>query len=250
LTASPELASLPNGLEVWTESPTEADYLYKEMYEHGCYDSISLPEEPFVLDVGANIGMFSIYLKERYPKAQILAFEPIPVTREILERNIAQHGLMNVEVVGSALGAKTERDVTFTHYPRLPGNSTRYPEQKELQIAVCIELYPDDDTVEQHQGYTVTADVDRLSDRIPAGRRVDLLKIDVEGAEYEVLEGIEAADWERIDRIIAEVQDLDGRLAAVNELLERKGFGTHTIPSPMVEEGILTFLVTALRPGT
>ncbi|MDT0344430.1 FkbM family methyltransferase [Streptomyces litchfieldiae] len=244
-----ELASLPNGLELYTESPTEAEYLYKEMYEHGCYDSISLPDDPFVLDVGANIGMFSLYTKQRYPKARIMAFEPIPVTRGILERNIALHGLTDIQVEGHALGAETEADVVFTHYPRLPGNSTRYPEQKQLQIDVCLRLYPDDDTIEQHQGYEVTVPVDRLSRRLPADTRVDLLKVDVEGAEYEVLLGIDPEDWARIDRIILEVQDLDGRLDRINGFLAGKGYRTETMPSPMVEEEILTFLVTAVREG-
>ncbi|WP_147450807.1 FkbM family methyltransferase [Streptomyces hoynatensis] len=244
-----ELASLPNGLELYTESPTEAEYLYKEMYEHGCYDSFSLPDDPFVLDVGANIGMFSLYTKQRYPTAEIIAFEPIPVTRDILRRNIALHGLTGITVEDCALGEKAENDVVFTHYPRLPGNSTRYPEQKQLQIDVCLRLYPEDDTIEQHQGYEVHVPVDRLSRRLPAGRRVDLLKVDVEGAEYEVLLGIDAADWPRIDRLIVEVQDLDGRLDLICGFLRDKGYRTEVGPSPMVEEEILTFLVTAVREG-
>ena len=54
--------------------------------------------------------------------------------------------------------------------------------------------------------------------------RVHLLKIDVERAELEVLEGIDEADWPAIDQIVAEVHDENGRLAEVTSLLVRQGF--------------------------
>ncbi|WP_063784165.1 FkbM family methyltransferase [Streptomyces sp. SBT349] len=244
---SVKLASLPNGLELYTESPSEALFMYGEIYEHGCYDSLPLPDEPFVVDVGANIGMFTFLIKERHPKARIIAFEPIPVTRRVLERNLALHGITDVRVEGCALGDKAESDVLFTHYPRLPANSTRYPEQKELQIAVCVEKFPDQDMLEQHRGHPVRVQVDRLSRRVPAGPRIDLLKIDVEGAESHVLDGIDAEDWARIDRIMLEVQDLDGRLGTIIRVLTGRGFRTEVMPSPMLLDEVRTFLVIAVR---
>jgi hypothetical protein len=53
---------------------------------------------------------------------------------------------------------------------------------------------------------------------------VNLLKIDVEKAEHEVLEGIEDADWRRIDQVVIEVHDTDNRLQRVSELLCTHGF--------------------------
>ena len=57
-----------------------------------------------------------------------------------------------------------------------------------------------------------------------SGPGVDLLKVDVEGEEYEVLRGIDAGDWPRIRQIVAEVHDKKGRLQQVTRLLEDKGF--------------------------
>ncbi len=54
--------------------------------------------------------------------------------------------------------------------------------------------------------------------------RVRLLKIDVEHAELDVLLGIADDDWPRIDQIVAEVHDADGRLDAVTQLLTTRGF--------------------------
>lgn len=54
---------------------------------------------------------------------------------------------------------------------------------------------------------------------------VDLLKVDVERAELEVLQGIEEADWPKVRQLVVEVHDVEGRLAAVQALLQgRAGF--------------------------
>lgn len=55
---------------------------------------------------------------------------------------------------------------------------------------------------------------------------VDLVKIDVEGAEEEVLDGIAAHDWPRLRQLVIEVHDIDGRLARLGRLLESHGYRT------------------------
>jgi hypothetical protein len=57
-------------------------------------------------------------------------------------------------------------------------------------------------------------------------RRVDLLKIDVEGSEWEVLAGVEPELWTRIRQVVVEVHDVTGRVAAVDQLLRQQGFET------------------------
>ena len=53
--------------------------------------------------------------------------------------------------------------------------------------------------------------------------RIDLLKVDCEGGELSVLQGIEDVHWPRIGQVVVEVHDLDGRLAQVSDLLTRHG---------------------------
>jgi FkbM family methyltransferase len=55
---------------------------------------------------------------------------------------------------------------------------------------------------------------------------VDLVKIDVEGAEEEVLDGIDDADWPRLRQMVIEVHDVDGRVDRMADLLERRGYRT------------------------
>ncbi|MEE1940650.1 FkbM family methyltransferase [Streptomyces sp. TRM 70361] len=247
--ASPTLTTFANGLRLYAQSPDEARFQYREIFEHGCYEGMPLPPRALVVDVGACIGMFTLYTKLRHPDARVIAFEPVAESRRALDRNIALHRLADVRVEAYGVGRTPKEAVSFTYYPRLPGNSTRYPDQKALQIAVLAEKYPDEDAAANHRGYQVTAPVDRLSRWLPRDGRVDLLKIDVEGAEIDVLEGIDADDWPRIDRVVAEVQDLDGRLAAATRLLRDAGLYPVCEPSPLVETEIRTFLVTARRDG-
>jgi 31-O-methyltransferase len=53
---------------------------------------------------------------------------------------------------------------------------------------------------------------------------VDLLKIDVEGAEWDVLQGVDEADWARLHQLVLEVHNVGGRVERIRELLESKGF--------------------------
>jgi 31-O-methyltransferase len=56
--------------------------------------------------------------------------------------------------------------------------------------------------------------------------RVDLLKIDVEGSEWEVLAGVEPELWKRIRQVVVEVHDVTGRVEAVDQLLRQQGYQT------------------------
>lgn len=56
-------------------------------------------------------------------------------------------------------------------------------------------------------------------------KRIDLLKVDVEKAELEVLHGIAASDWPKVQQVVMEVHDLDGRLQAITDLLKGNGLG-------------------------
>jgi phthiocerol/phenolphthiocerol synthesis type-I polyketide synthase E len=55
-------------------------------------------------------------------------------------------------------------------------------------------------------------------------QKIDLLKVDVEKAEWDVLMGIDEEDWPKIQQVVVEVHDLDGRVDAVHRLLQDKGF--------------------------
>ena len=63
-------------------------------------------------------------------------------------------------------------------------------------------------------------------------QRIDLLKVDVEGAELDVLRGIEGPDWALVRQAVVEVHDFDGRLEAAQDLLRQAGFDRMVTTSP------------------
>ena len=70
--------------------------------------------------------------------------------------------------------------------------------------------------------------------------RIDLLKIDCEGFELDVLQGIEPKHWDRISQVVVEVHDHDGRADAVEQLLRSHGL------SHVVREQEAAFVDTQL----
>jgi FkbM family methyltransferase len=239
------LVDLGGDLRVHASSAIEARFLYEEIFTEGCYDDIELPEKPFVVDVGANIGMFLLWVKRTCPDAEVLAFEPMPASVALARRNIDLHRMDGVTLHQVALGAEAERGVTFTYYPMIPGNSTRYPEIKEVQKATMARTLAVKVVERMHRGTEVAVDVERLSTFLDAGRTVDLLKLDVEGAEPDVLRGIDEGHWPLIRQIVMEVQDLDGRLDTVTGILESHGLTVTVRVAPLIEEDNRAYLLRA-----
>ena len=71
---------LPNGLEIAHLNSYETAYLYREIFEDQTYlrHGIQLRDDAVVLDIGANIGLFSLFVTSRCSRASIYAFEPGP----------------------------------------------------------------------------------------------------------------------------------------------------------------------------
>ena len=126
-----------------------------------------------VADVGANVGLLTLSCAVATgPSGKVYAFEPEPGPRAQLEKTLKLNGLSWVQTFDLAAGAKTEQR-TF-HISPVIGHSSLY------------EL-PQEDGV----GRDITVEVTRLDDVIGPEQRLDVVKIDVEGAELDVLAGME-----------------------------------------------------------
>src|SRR6185436_17412523 len=109
---------LPNGLEITHLNQYETDYLYKEIFEDECYlrHGIRLRDGDTVVDIGANIGLFSLFVMSRSKNPRIYAFEPAPEVSELLRANCNAYG-SNVHV--SNVGVSDRRKTaTFTFYEK------------------------------------------------------------------------------------------------------------------------------------
>jgi FkbM family methyltransferase len=143
---------------------------------HGMYDYNNmqlikrvLADGGVLVDVGANVGAFSLIASEQ-PKAQIVAYEPHPATYELLRENLRRNGRRNVDAICAAVGNRDgEIRISDT-----PGSSTTH--------AVSA--------ADAASGPAITVPLLRLDgDLARRGLTPDIVKVDVEGFEYDALSG-------------------------------------------------------------
>lgn len=230
-----KLYRLPNGLEVAHLNKNETDTIYQEIFENQSYlkHGIKLRENSCVFDVGANIGLFTLFIKERWPQAKIYAFEPVPPIFEKLRTNALLHG-WNAELFECGLSKRPGRE-NITYYPRMSAMSGLYADREMEEEAFKHYLsqqdgfateYVDELVKGRFNSEPLDCELKTLSDVMAEHKieRIDLLKIDVEKSELDVLEGVAEEDWKKIVQIVVEVHDLNGRVAHVSELLKSHGY--------------------------
>lgn len=230
---------LPNGMAIVHHDQGETDYLYRQIFEDGSYlrHGITLGEGTCVFDVGANIGMFTLFVNHCCPTAQVYAFEPIPHLLERIEINAALYGT-NARVFAYGLSNQSAI-IPFTFYPKASLMSGRYVDRqadhqvvksyiqnREQRDLSDVESHVDELLEGRLQGETVLCPVRTLSEviREQGIERIDLLKVDVERSELDVLQGIEDPDWDKIRQIVVEVEDSANRLHEISELLQSRGY--------------------------
>jgi phthiocerol/phenolphthiocerol synthesis type-I polyketide synthase E len=255
LSTSARFIVLPNGTKIRHLSPVgETQYIYKEIYEERTYlrHGITLQDGAVVVDAGANIGLFSLFVLQNFARVKTYAFEPIPDTHAALRHNLLSHAPKGSEVHLFQHGlAEHPGTAEFAFYPNAPGNSTTHTDEKnrikglfekellencwrhsKLFAITLWMLFPFRRLMVKkmvnriYKQVNVTCTLRRLSDVLEEQNveRVDLLKVDVEGAELDVLRGIRSEHWARIRQVVMEVHDVQGRLGVVRDMLKGHGF--------------------------
>lgn len=127
-----------------------------------------LKKDSNCIDIGANLGHILMEIVAAAPKGQHFAFEPIPDLYTLLQKRFSK----NTTVYNYALSDK-KGSTTFNYYPGRPAVSGF--RERNNQIGQEPTL--------------LSVQVEKLDDLIPENLKIDLIKIDVEGAEFEVLKG-------------------------------------------------------------
>ncbi|RAO67067.1 uncharacterized protein BHQ10_003079 [Talaromyces amestolkiae] len=265
MTENEELVALSNTLSCYAPNPKEAEFIYKEIFEDHCYDIPNLlpasrleSSDPFIIDAGANIGLFTLYMKQKYPNSKILAFEPAPQLFGLLCRNLELNDIQfvengshphddvenGVEVFPVGLSTK-ESEEKLTYYPTLPSNSTLKPEEKALLHREAVKTSGQEMADHWFGGsYEIDVKLQRLghylNNRSKEWRVIDLLKVDVEGAELDVLKGLDDRHWDLIQNIVLETMEKSGIRPEIEELLKRKGFEFTIEGAPWAPEEFYT----------
>jgi len=157
------------------------EYVDRHIFKHGVYERRFLdfiaprfPVGAVALDIGANIGNHVVYLARRF--AQIHAFEPNPTVLKRLHRNIELNGVGNVTVHPVGLGNETAvlpfRD---NDDGNLGGSGFLRPGEEVGALSRKLEL-----KIEHADSFIAALELDRI----------DFIKMDVEGWEPSVFEGL------------------------------------------------------------
>jgi FkbM family methyltransferase len=176
------------------------------------------------IDVGAGIGMYSLRIAKVMQNGTVIACEPDPRSYYYLLKNIRYNKLYNVKPLRVALSNKTGR-VRLLMFER-PGWSSITTLHKARVIGeVEVE----------------TTTLDRLVEDLKL-RRVDLVKIDVEGAEINVLEGSTYTLSTYKPNMLIEVHGLD-KLGRVKEILQSHGYRIREVARGYTEEEYVTVYI-------
>lgn len=246
-----------NGL-MWEHlNQKESDYFYEEIFVKQLYFKyfITINEGSTIIDVGANIGLFSLFCCQKHKNLKIYAIEPLPPIFEVLQRNLSnEHQIVSLFNVGVVEDESVSNVNLFHYFAMNPGESTRHQIEREQQRKrLRHELSLNEGNRNKHFLYKnkhKMYEIDNQYNEIIANldeedkysesfccklkslqtiitesliEKVDLLKIDVEGDELLVLKSI-GSQWDKIRQIVLEVHDIDGRLDAVISVLRQKSF--------------------------
>jgi FkbM family methyltransferase/HAD superfamily phosphatase (TIGR01681 family) len=246
---------LPNGLEIAHLKPYETNYLYNEIFVEKTYlkHDIELPDGATVLDIGANIGMFSLFVIGHCKNPKLFSFEPSPITFEVLKKNLALYSPKSIPCnVGIA---DSDREAEFTFYPHssvfsgffaddeTDGDALRQAMENELiakdQSKESVQAHLDQMVKDRLKKETYRCQLRSLSSLFTEHQieRVDLLKIDAEKCEWDILQSIQDAEWKKIRQVVIEVHDKEGKiLTNIQTLLQEKGFIINVVEEELLEK--------------
>lgn len=186
------LLNFRNGLNIACRGGTRDWDIVHELYFAGSYGRAmqflkDLPGEPVVLDLGGNIGLFSLLAAQTHPAARIYTYEPGPPNFQMFELNCLANPALarRIHLRKEAVAGQT-RIAEWLFDELNPGGSglfgtsgVKYPVQLRAFSEVLSSLPGD----------------------------IALAKIDIEGAEYEVLAATPPEQWKRIQAISLELHD-------------------------------------------
>ncbi len=168
------------------------------------------PEDATILDLGASTGVFAVYAAAQTTRSRVLSFEPMPGSFALLADNVALNGVgdrVTAEQAGVTGRGGTRELIVGAFFPSFVAEAPTVAGATETVTVPSVTL------AEIFTRYDLAA--------------VDLLKLDIEGAEYEVLYDTAPELLGRIAKIRMEAHDLDeGRrnVASLKRFFAEAGF--------------------------
>lgn len=239
-----ERVSLPNGLDFWLPSGRvrgAVEYLMNEIFVRRRYyrEGFAIRPTDIVVDIGANMGLFALWAAPQASLGRVVAVEPSR-TLDCLVHNARWNGLDNITPVPVAIGNDGD-EMELVEYPGF--NIVTHPvgcgPAWITRLLIFLRYY-------RYRCASVRVKVPcrslgSLIDEYDL-RRVDYLKVDCEGAEYELFRQLAPEHWDRIERIAMEFHELHpgDRHGELVSLMQEHGFHVE-VRKPWFEYYLMRF---------
>lgn len=192
-------------------SPFDCLYInYREFFYLDVYKNLEFPELDTVIDIGANVGLFSEYILNKGVK-KLYAVEPC--SRAFDNLNAQFYNRNNVVLIKKAIDSTVGERLLYT-----PEDNTTIS---------TLEMVNGDPGFTRRQITSETVETITVPKLLEDNglTKVSLLKMDIEGAEYNVFESLSADDFEKITSFLIEFHhNKDGKLKKILDKLNKYGY--------------------------
>lgn len=137
--------------------------MYREIFLQKQYDFKADSKSPLIIDCGANIGIATLFYKKNIPQAQIICIEADPAVADVLMENVKENNLQEITVIDKAAWINENEKLLFSNQGSDSGSV--FGTGSKIEVTTM-----------------------RLKDLISSHKEIDMLKMDIEGAEIDVLE--------------------------------------------------------------
>ncbi len=147
-----------------------------------------LSSKPVIIDIGANVGYFSLFSLVKYPDAKVVSFEPMPMNFKLLQKYCSENTALDFTPVNKAVSGSVghitlqyDANDTFTTSASIFDSACGGSDTLKVETTTLADILD-------------THGLDK----------VDLLKLDCEGSEYSILYNAEDKVWDRIGALTIE----------------------------------------------
>jgi len=175
--------------------------MWRDIFEKEIYLFSPMNDNPVIIDAGANIGLASIYWSNHFPLSEIYAYEADPMVYDILEQNLSNNNCSNVTAINKAIWYE-KGDLKFDSEGADAG---KVSEQNSDSVEITA--------------VSISEEIKRLN------KQIDLLKMDIEGAEVSIFEN-ETDFLKSVENLFLEYHSFesqDQKLGMILQKLEAAG---------------------------
>jgi FkbM family methyltransferase len=185
-------------------------------------------QHPVIVDIGANVGFFSLAVYSKFPKAKIYAFEPHPYCFKVMQNYNQEFKRFDWKVYNQAVSNKNEE--IFLNTSNLEGFTTVtsvFKKSEDIKVFAVKAIRFDTFLKENKIG------------------KIDFIKLDCEGSEYEILYALPKETFKIIKSLCIEThkgENEDQNLNSLNNFLKNVGYRTE-----ILDEGSYSGYIWAWR---